>query len=246
MSKTLILGATSAIAERCARLWASRGDELYLVGRNEERLSLMAADLKLRGAPKAGYHCMDLNDIDAHQAMLERAEAELDGVDTVLIAHGTLPDQKQCEHDVRLTLHEIHTNALSTVALLTLLANSFERKRKGTIAVISSVAGDRGRQRNYVYGSAKAMLTAFTSGLRQRLHKAGVAVLTIKPGFVDTPMTEGMDLPPLLTARPEEVAAGIDKAMRQRRGITYQRPVWRLVMFVIKIIPEPLFKKLTF
>jgi short-subunit dehydrogenase len=189
---------------------------------------------------------MDLNDIESHRAMLEKAEAELEGSDTVLIAHGTLPDQKQCERDVRLTLHEIHTNALSTVALLTLLANCFEKKGKGTIAVISSVAGDRGRQRNYVYGSAKAMITAFTSGLRQRLHKSGVTVLTIKPGFVYTPMTEGMQLPPLLTARPEQVAMGIDKAVRSRRAITYERPVWRLVMSVIKLIPEPLFKKLSF
>jgi decaprenylphospho-beta-D-erythro-pentofuranosid-2-ulose 2-reductase len=246
MSKILILGATSTIAEHCARLWAARGDELYLVGRNEERLALITADLKLRGAAKVGSYCMDLNDIDGHRAMLEKAEAELEGLDTVLVAHGTLPNQKQCEHDVQLTLREIRTNALSTVALLTLLANSFEEKRKGIIAVISSVAGDRGRQRNYVYGSAKAMVTAFTSGLRQRLHKSGVAVLTIKPGFVYTPMTEGMDLPPLLTARPEEVAIGIDKAVRQRRTITYERPVWRLVMSVIKLIPEPLFKKLSF
>ena len=189
MKKILIIGATSAIAVHCARIWAGRGDALYLVARNDERLTTIAADLKVRGAAQTYTYCMDLNNTDNHAALLDAAEAALAGVDTVLIAHGTLPNQKACEQSVEETLAEIKTNSLSTISLLTLVANRFEARRAGTIAVISSVAGDRGRASNYVYGSSKAMVTAFTSGLRQRLHKANVAVVTIKPGFVDTPMT---------------------------------------------------------
>ena len=189
MKKILIIGATSAIAEHCARLWAVRGDALFLVARNQDRLNTIAMDLRVRGAGNVSTYQLDLNEITGQQAMQDAADEALGGVDTVLIAHGTLSNQKACEQSVDETLAEIKTNALSTIALLTIIANRFEAKRNGTIAVISSVAGDRGRASNYVYGSAKAMETAFTSGLRQRLHKSNVAVVTIKPGFVDTPMT---------------------------------------------------------
>jgi len=188
MTKVLVIGATSAIAEHCAKLWAARGDALYLVARNEERLKTIAADLKVRGASQVDTYCTDLNDMNSHSELLDAAEAAMGGIDTVLIAHGTLSNQNACEQSVEETLAEIKTNALSAISLLTLIANRFEAQKAGTIAVISSVAGDRGRASNYVYGSAKAMVTAFTSGLRQRLHKSKVAVVTIKPGFVDTPM----------------------------------------------------------
>src|SRR5690242_7323269 len=168
---------------------AERGDALYLVGRNQARLAAIAADLSVRGSPRVGSEVLDANDLAAHEPMLVRAESFLAGFDTVLIAHGTLSDQKACETSVELTLQEINTNALSVIALLTRVANRLAQQRAGTIAVISSVAGDRGRASNYVYGSAKALVTAFLSGLRQRLAKAGVSVVTIKPGFVDTPMT---------------------------------------------------------
>jgi short-subunit dehydrogenase len=132
---------------------------------------------------------MDANNFEEHLPMLDKAFGMLEQIDVVLIAHGTLSNQKECEQSVELTMQEIKTNALSAIALMTHLANRFESQRSGTIAVISSVAGDRGRASNYVYGSAKAMVTTFTSGLRQRLYKSGVSVVTIKPGFVDTPMT---------------------------------------------------------
>jgi hypothetical protein len=189
VKKVLIVGATSAIAEATARMLAQRGDALYLVARNEARLAAIASDLSVRGSPRVGTEVLDANDLAAHEAMLTRAETFLAGCDTVLIAHGTLSDQKACENSVELTVQEINTNALSVVALLTRIANRLAQRRSGTIAVISSVAGDRGRGSNYVYGSAKAMVTAFLSGLRQRLGKVGVNVVTIKPGFVDTPMT---------------------------------------------------------
>jgi len=244
MTKVLVIGATSSIAEHCARIWAGRGDTLYLVARNEERLKTMAADLKVRGASQTHTYCIDLNDMDRHAVLLDAAEAAMGGIDTVLIAHGTLSNQKACEQSVEETLAEIKTNALSTISLLTLLANRFEAKQAGTIAVISSVAGDRGRASNYVYGSAKAMVTAFTSGLRQRLHKSNVAVVTIKPGFVDTPMTAEFTKG-LLWAKPAAVAATIVKAIDAKKSEVYAPAFWWMVMAVIKMNPIILFKRLS-
>ena len=241
MKKILIIGATSAIAEHCARLWAVRGDALFLVARNQDRLNTIAMDLRVRGAGNVSTYQLDLNEITGQQAMLDAADEALGGVDTVLIAHGTLSNQKACEQSVDETLAEIKTNALSTIALLTLIANRFESKRNGTIAVISSVAGDRGRASNYVYGSAKAMVTAFTSGLRQRLHKSNVAVVTIKPGFVDTPMTAELKKG-LLWAQPATVAAKIVKAIDQRKDEVYVPAFWWGIMAIIKILPDVIFK----
>jgi decaprenylphospho-beta-D-erythro-pentofuranosid-2-ulose 2-reductase len=244
MRKVLIIGATSAIAEASARILAARGDALYLVARNSARLSAIAADLTVRGSSRVGSEVLDANDVGGHEAMLERGKDFLGGYDTVLIAHGTLSDQKACEASVDLTLREINTNGLSVVALLTRVANHLAEQRAGTIAVISSVAGDRGRQSNYVYGSAKALVTAFLSGLRQRLAKVGVNVVTIKPGFVDTPMTAAFPKGPLW-ARPEAVARGIVKAMDRRRNTVYLPGFWWPIMFIIRSIPERVFLRLS-
>lgn len=243
MTKVLVIGATSSIAEHCARIWATKGDALYLVARNEVRLQTIAADLKVRGAAQTGTYCTDLNEMDRHAALLKAAEAAMGGIDTVLIAHGTLSNQKACEQSVEETLIEIKTNALSTISLLTLIANRFEAKQAGTIAVISSVAGDRGRASNYLYGSAKAMITAFTSGLRQRLHKSNVAVVTIKPGFVDTPMTAGFKKG-LLWTKPEAVAATIVKAIDGKKSEVYVPAFWWAVIAVIKAIPNAIFRRI--
>ena len=244
MKKILIIGATSAIAEATARIFAARGDALYLVARNEARLTAIAADLSVRGSPRVGTEVLDMNDFAAHEAMLARAEDYLAGYDTVLIAHGTLSDQKACEGSVELTLREINTNALSVVALLTRVANYLAQRRTGTIAVISSVAGDRGRSSNYVYGSAKALVTAFLSGLRQRLAKCGVGVVTIKPGFVDTPMTAAFAKGPLW-AHPSSVAQGIVKAIDHHSNTVYLPGFWWPIMFVIRALPERLFLRLS-
>ena len=214
--KILIIGATSTIAEHCSKIWAQREDQLYLVARNEERLKTITADLKLLGAKEVFSHRMDLNDIEHHAEMLDTAVEAMGGIDTVLIAHGTLPNQKACEQSMEKALAEIKTNAISTISLLTHIANIFEVKRAGTIAVISSVAGDRGRASNYVYGSAKAMVTAFTSGLRQRLHKSNVAVITIKPGLVDTTMTAAFKKG-MIWAKPAAVAATIIHAVDKKK-----------------------------
>ena len=245
MKSILVIGATSAMAEHCARIWAARGDALYLVARNEERLKTIAADLCVRGAAQTEIYCMDLNNIDGHVAMLDAAETAMDGLDTVLIAHGTLSNQKSCEQNVGEMLVEINTNAISTISLLTHIANRFEGKRAGTIAVISSVAGDRGRASNYVYGSAKAMVTTFTSGLRQRLHKSNVTVVTIKPGFVDTPMTASFKKG-LLWAKSDTTAAKIVQAIDKRKDEVYVPAFWIAIMYLIKILPNKVFNRLQF
>jgi len=244
MKKILIIGATSAIAEATARIFAARGEALFLVARNAERLQAIKADLDVRGAVRTATATLDVADVAAQQAIIDQAERELGGLDIVLIAHGTLSDQGECEKSVAALRREFEVNALSTMALLTILANTFEARRTGTLAVISSVAGDRGRQSNYVYGAAKAAVTAFLSGLRQRLAKSNVDVLTIKPGFVDTPMTANIANKGALWAKPDAVAAGIVRAIDERRNVVYLPGFWALIMLVIKHIPEPVFKKL--
>lgn len=243
MKKILIIGASSAIAEQCARIYASRGDALFLVARSLERLMVISADLLVRGAAHVYQFQADMNEMDRHEVILDEAERAMGGVDLVLIAHGTLSDQQACERCVDKTLVEIKTNALSVISILTLVANRFELKQAGIIAVISSVAGDRGRASNYVYGSAKAMVTTFTSGLRQRLYKSNVTVVTIKPGFVDTPMTSAFKKGVLWT-KPNVVALKIIQAIDKKKSEVYVPSFWWLIMAVIKLIPNSLFKKI--
>jgi short-subunit dehydrogenase len=242
MRRILIIGATSAIAEATARQFASRGDALCLVGRDAARLQAIADDLGVRGAVRAAVLTLDVSDFSAHAGVLQQAERELGGLDTVLIAHGTLSDQGECERSVETLRHEFDVNALSVMALLTPLANQFALQGHGTLAVISSVAGDRGRMSNYAYGSAKAAVSAFLSGLRQRLQKSGVNVLTIKPGFVDTPMTK--DFPKgALWAQPDAIAKGVVAAIDKGRSVVYLPWFWWPIMQVIKHVPEFVFKR---
>jgi decaprenylphospho-beta-D-erythro-pentofuranosid-2-ulose 2-reductase len=243
MKKILIIGATSAIAEATARLWAAQGHSIYLLGRNEERLHAITADLFVLGANFVQYALLDVNSFSQHAAVLDVAVAALDGIDIVLIAHGTLGDQKTCECNIAATLLELNTNAISVISLLTHLASRFEAQKQGTIAVISSVAGDRGRQSNYVYGTAKGAVTIFMQGLRQRLDKSGIQVLTIKPGFVDTPMTAEFKKGLLWTA-PERIARSVASAIDKRRDVVYAPWFWAGIMSVIRLIPERIFKQL--
>jgi len=236
MKRILIIGATSAIAEHCARIWAARGEALHLVARNEQHVQVIASDLKVRGASEVTTYCTDLNHVEKHEELLNVADHALEGIDIVLVAHGTLSNQKSCELSVNETLSEIQTNALSTISLLTLIANRFEARKSGTICVISSVAGDRGRASNYVYGSAKAMVTAFTSGLRQRLYKSNVSVVTIKPGFVDTPMTSEFKKG-FLWAKPNIVSTMIVNAIDKKKDEVYVPSFWFGIMIIIKKIP---------
>lgn len=243
MQKIVIVGATSAIAEATARIYASRGARLFLVARNQQRLADIVKDLKVRGADDVQTAGLDVNAVELHGAVLARAWDFLGTPDVLLLAHGTLPDQHACEASVPTATAEFTTNATSTIALLTDAANRMQLARHGCIAVIASVAGDRGRASNYLYGAAKAAVITFLSGLRQRLHRQGVNVLTIKPGFVDTPMTRNFEKG-LLWAQPEAVARGIVKAIDKRKAVIYLPWFWRGIMLVIKHVPEFAFKRI--
>lgn len=243
MSKTLIIGATSAIAHETSKCFRQAGGDLFLVGRSEAKLAAVRDDLHARGSGKTESYLLDVVDVQRHPAMIDAAFATLGGVDFVLIAHGTLPDQQRCEQSVEETLRALEVNLLSTISLLTILANRLETQGHGCIAVITSVAGDRGRGSNYVYGTAKGALNVFLQGLRNRLHPAGVSVVTIKPGFVDTPMTAEIPKNPLF-ADPEAVGGSIYRAMLAGRSVAYVPWFWRPVMAGIRGLPESLFKRL--
>ncbi|WP_434997435.1 SDR family oxidoreductase [Vibrio scophthalmi] len=245
MRKVLIVGATSAMAEAVARKFAQQNDRLFLVGRNKDKLSVIASDLLVRGADKVAIFEMDANDIAKHNDMLKQAQIDLEGLDTVLIAHGTFSDQKSCEQNVQTMLQELNTNGISTIALLTKIANIFEQQKMGTIGVISSVAGDRGRSSNYVYGSAKAAVSTFLEGLRVRMFKADVHVIDIRPGFVATPMTKDLNLPKSLTVTADVVALDIVRAFEKKKNVLYTPFFWRYIMLIIKSIPPAIFNRLS-
>jgi len=243
MLNVLIIGATSAIAEVTARLYAARGARLFLVARNSTRLTDIAEDLRVRGAADVGHAILDVNQLQAHAGVLELAWKQLGSIDVVLIAHGTLPDQAECERSVETALAEFSTNGTSTIALMTALASRLETQRHGVLLVISSVAGDRGRQSNYLYGAAKAAVSTFASGLRQRLAKSGISVVTVKPGFVDTPMTRDFRKG-ALWAKPDAVARGIMRAADRGSSVVYLPWFWSPIMLIIRHIPEFIFKRI--
>ncbi len=244
MKKVLIVGATSAIAAACARIWAGQGAALFLVGRSPEKLRSLADDLAVRGAKSVHRLEADANDLPAQAAAVESAARAMGGLDIALIAHGSLPDQAACEADASVMLREIATNGTSVLAWLTVLGNHFEQQGSGAIGVITSVAGDRGRPSNYVYGSAKAAVQAFCEGLRARLFRAGVSLTDIRPGFVATPMTQGLKLPAALVAQPAAVARRITSGIERKVDVLYTPAYWAFIMLVIRSIPRAVFKRL--
>ena len=246
MAKVAIFGATSAIAAAAARAFVARGDDLALIGRDAQKLAAVALDLKVRGRAEQTIATFqaDLDARERHAEWLAAAQAALGGLDIVLIAQGTLPDQKACEADLDLMRAAFETNALSVISLAALSANLFERARRGAIVVIGSVAGDRGRQSNYVYGAAKGMVAIFCQGLRNRLAKSGVTVTLIKPGFVDTPMTAAFDHKGFLWAQPGAIGKLIVCATARGADEVYTPAFWGLIMRVIMAIPERVFKRL--
>lgn len=244
MKNILIIGANSAIAEACAKQWAEQGYRFYLLARNTVKLKSIADDLTVRGADSVNIGTFDACEFGSHAADLNGAIQSLGHIDIVLIAHGTLSDQSSCENEFEAAITEFKTNALSYFSLLSHLANYFEQRKQGCIAVIGSVAGDRGRQSNYIYGSAKGAVDIYLQGLRQRMFKHGVHILTIKPGFVDTPMTRNFKKG-ILWEKPETVAKSILTAIEKKRNTIYTPWFWYWIMLIIKNIPEPIFKKIS-
>jgi short-subunit dehydrogenase len=253
VKKYLVIGATSAIAQACCREWLLRGStgpgsepvQFFLVGRSAEKLLQLANDLQARGACSVATRAVDLQDSLDNVELIDAAAAELGNIDVVLIAHGTLPDQNACQADAAVALREFSINGTVTIALLTGLADIFEKQGSGTIAVITSVAGDRGRPSNYLYGSAKAAVSTFCEGLRARLFRSGVHVIDIRPGFVDTPMTQDLNLPQMLVSTPEHVAKGIISGIDRRKDVIYVPGFWRLILWIIRHIPGFAFKRIS-
>jgi short-subunit dehydrogenase len=241
--RILVLGATSGIAEACIHLWANRGDHLFLVARNGGRLSAVAADARTRGAGYVDTAVANLDRTEHHADLLAHCINSLGGLDVVYLALGVLGDQSKAERGFQDAAQIIHTNYAAPVSLLTWLANYCAQRHSGTIAVLSSVAGERGRKSNYVYGSSKAGLTAFVDGLRNRIDREGVHVMTIKPGPVKTSMTEGMKGQERF-ADVDKVAATIVKAIDRGQDIVYVPGQWRLIMSIIRAVPERIFKKM--
>lgn len=242
--KILVLGATSAIAQAFTRRYVSRGDRVYLVGRNASSLEATEADLRVRTGATLFTEQVDLNDLARHESLIRSARRALGGLDLVLVAHGELGDPNAASTDPSAAVRVLQTNFISAVSLLTLAARELESHGSGVIVAISSVAGDRGRQSNYVYGAAKGGLSIFLQGLRNRLHKKGVSVVTIKPGLVDTPMTRDFRKGPLW-ASPDRVARGIVRAVNRRSDVAYVPRFWRIVMLILRALPESVFKRLS-
>jgi decaprenylphospho-beta-D-erythro-pentofuranosid-2-ulose 2-reductase len=240
--RILVLGATSGIAEACCRLWAERGESLYLVARNADKLAAVVADMRTRGAAYVDFAVADLDQTSAHPELLAHAINSLAGLDVALLALGVLGDQSKAERSFDEAAKLLHTNYTAPVSLLTWLANYCAQRHAGTLAVLSSVAGERGRKSNYVYGSSKAGLTAFAAGLRNRIDREGVNVLTIKPGPTKTAMTTGMKGQEKM-ADVGDSAAAIVKAIDDRRDVLYVPVKWAVIMAVIRAIPERFFKK---
>ncbi len=242
-TRVLVVGATSAMAAETARIYAAHGARLFLTGRDGQRLEAVAEDLRVRGAQAVETAMLDVTDHRRSEEVMEAAWSAFDGLDVALVAHGVLPDQARCQASVADAVDALEVNFLSTVALLTPLANRFEAARGGCIAVITSVAGDRGRQSNYVYGAAKGGLDRFLQGLRNRLFHAGVTVVTLKPGFVDTPMTAGLKQGPLF-ASARRAGRAIHRAIERRRDVAYIPWFWHPIMAIIRALPEAVFKRL--
>jgi len=241
--KVLVLGATSGIAEATCRIWAAQGASLFLVARNAEKLAAVAADLRTRGARFVDSAVADLDDTERHPELLAHAINSLGGMDVAYLAHGILGDQTKAEQDFNQAAQIFHTNLMAPVSLLTWLSNYCVQRHAGILAVISSVAGERGRKSNYAYGASKAGLTAFLGGLRNRVDREGVTVLTIKPGPVKTAMTGGMKGSEKF-ADVNAVAKNIVGAVEKRQDSLYVPFQWQPIMFVIRHIPERVFKKL--
>ncbi|WP_010142078.1 SDR family oxidoreductase [Oceanicola sp. S124] len=238
----LILGGRSDIGLAIAHAFAAESHPIMLAARNAQGLELQGKDLSLRHRVEVSLHEFDALALDSHEAFVTGLEPR-PGV--VVCAIGLLGDQQEDERDLAAAVRVMRTNFEGPASVLGHVANRFAAEGEGVIVGISSVAGDRGRGSNYIYGSAKAGFTAYLAGLRNRLAGEGVHVLTVKPGFVATAMTEGLDLPAPLTAAPGEVSAAVLRAVAKKRNVIYTRPVWRLIMGVIRAIPEPIFKKLS-
>lgn len=241
MPQVLILGATSDMAMAIARKFGAAGYHLQLAARRKEALDTLKKDLEVRYQIQVHTYDFDATDFDNHAAFYQSLEEK---PEIAVCVFGYLGEQKVAEKNWQESKRILDTNYTGAVSIFNIIAQDFEEKRQGTLVGISSVAGERGRQSNYLYGSAKAGFSAYLSGLRNRLYKSKVHVVTVKPGFVDTSMTEHLDLPKPLTAKPEQVARQVFAAVKNRKNTIYVLSVWKIIMLIIKMIPESIFKRM--
>ncbi|HPM32658.1 MAG TPA: SDR family oxidoreductase [Chryseolinea sp.] len=241
MAYVLILGASSDVAVACAHRFAKEKYDLFLAGRDTSQLNILASDIQIKHGVKAQAVDFDALHFDQHPSFYESLNPK---PEIAICVFGLLGDQSISEKDWASCKMVIDSNFTGAASILNVIANDFEERKSGVIVGISSVAGERGRQSNYIYGSAKAGLTAYLSGLRNRLLKSGVHVVTVKPGFIKTRMTEGLNLPKPITAQPVQLGEAIFKAVTKRRNVIYVLPIWRLIMLIIRNIPEAIFVKL--
>lgn len=244
--RVLVLGATSGIAQAVARVYAASGARLALVARSREHLSAVAADLAVRGAEVVLQRAADLCEIERQRTLIAEAERALGGFDVVLVAHGVLPDQQACQQDPRRAVSSWDVNFASAATLMEAAAERMAGAEDGVLGVLSSVAGERGRADNYVYGAAKAALTTYASGLGHRLRGTGVTVVIIKPGPVGTPMIAGRTLSPRLVADVDVVGRRIHRALERGERMLYVPGKWRWIMAVIRALPIRIFERLRF
>jgi short-subunit dehydrogenase len=241
MSTILILGAASDMAVAIAKKYAQQGDTVQLAARGVQRLKALQSDIAIRYNATCTIHEFDAVNFASHQVFFDQLPVK---PDITICVFGYLGENETARTNWAESERIIQTNYTGAVSILNVVSNYYAAQKKGTIVGISSVAGERGRQSNYIYGSAKAGFTAYLSGLRNRMFREGVHVATIQPGFVYTRMTENLTLPPLLTAQPEAVADTVYKAAAGKKNVVYVKWFWRWIMLIIKSIPEFMFKKL--
>lgn len=238
----VIVGATSAIAYGVAKLYAKDNARFALVARNAQNLEVVANDLRSRGASHVSTCVADLKDVARHDEIVHYAMSDLGTVDVVLLAHGLLKDQTVIDHDAEATLDIFEVNATSMISLAHRFGCALEKQGTGSLVALSSVAGERGRRALYAYAAAKSAVTEFLSGMRGRYLPLGINVLTVKPGPVDTPMTAGRSLP--LMASVDSVSLDIRKAIDARKHVLYTPGIWRVIMAIMRAIPEGIFQRM--
>jgi len=243
MKNILVIGASSSIAKECCKIWALEKNNLFLVSRNKHELDKLVNDLKIINNNHYEKFLLDVNDFKKHDELIKTAIHKLDKIDIVLIAHGILSNQNQILNNTNEIIKEINTNGVSTICLIVELVKELKKNNGGVIATITSVAGDRGKSSNFIYGSSKSMVSCFLSGLRQKLFNTNIHVIDIKPAFINSKMTDNYKKN-FLWKDPSDIAPQIVKEINKKKDIIYAPKYWKLISLIINLIPEFIFKRI--
>lgn len=236
--RVLIIGATSGITQACIRQWAKQDAQLFLLGRDIDKLNIVKQDAQVHGATQCEIHTFDASNPSSFQPAIDAAITTLKDIDICFIAYGKLTDQIAIENDPAAITQDLNINCISTIDVITRVLNQLQKQNAGTLAVISSVAGDRGRRSNYIYGAAKGMLSKYLQGLAHRFASSDINIVDIKPGFVDTAMIAHIQPKPKLAASPEKVAAEIISGINKGKAVIYTPRLWVVIMNIIRHLPR--------